>query len=368
MESLILKRKKKIIKLSEPKIGKQEIKLVTKVLKSKSLVQGRYVGLFEEEFAETVEGRSSIAVNSGTSALQIALMVCGIGEGDEVIVPAFTFAASANSIALTGAKPVFVDIDSTYNISPSAIQNAITIKTKAILVVHLYGLPANMDAIIPIAKKAGIKIIEDAAQAHLAEISGRRVGTFGDAAAFSFYATKNMTAGEGGMVVLKDSNLEHQVKLLRNQGMIEKYQNEIVGYNMRLSEIHAAIGLTQLSKLAVWTDKRIENAKLLSSGIPKENCPIVLKNYRHVFHQFTLSIPNKRDELAKYLAAAAIQTGVYYPTVVNSLKSFQVDAVVPQAEKATKEVLSIPVHPSLSRREISRICVTVNKWLEHEKN
>jgi len=353
--------------LSEPIIGMQEFRLVKRVMKSKLLVQGRYVGLFEEEFAKHVEGRSSIAVNSGTSALQIALMACGVGKGDEVIVPAFTFAASANAISLTGATPVFVDIDSTYNISASAIQEAITKRTKAIMVVHLYGLPANMDLIIPIAKKAGIKIIEDASQAHLADISGRKVGTFGDAAAFSFYATKNMTSVEGGMVVLKDSKLEHQVKLLRNQGMIQKYQNEIVGFNMRLSEIHAAIGFTQISKLPDWTEKRIENATILTTRIPSEYCPVVPIGYRHVFHQFTLRIPKKRDELAKFLAARGIQTGVYYPTVVNSLKSFQVKAIVPHAEKATREVLSIPVHPSLTKSQISRISKTVNQWLKYEK-
>jgi dTDP-4-amino-4,6-dideoxygalactose transaminase len=197
----------KSIPVAKPLIDRQDIRAVVKVMKSGGLAQGPQVAAFENEFSKFVQDRACVAVNSGTSALHLALLSLGIGAGDEVIVPSFTFAATANSVALTGAKPVFVDIDPlTYNINPALIEAAITQRTKAIQVVHLYGLPADMLTIIAIAKKHNLLIIEDAAQAHLAEINGQPVGTFGDAAAFSFYPTKNMTSGEGGMTVLRNSD------------------------------------------------------------------------------------------------------------------------------------------------------------------
>ena len=214
------------IPIAKPIIGRDVRRAVNKVLRSGNLTQGPEVLAFEREFSLLVNERECVAVNSGTSALHIALLSLGIGVGDEVIVPSFTFAATANSVALTGAKPVFVDIDiSTYNIDSNLIEKAITPLTKAIQVVHLYGLPADMIRIVEIAKRHNLLIIEDAAQAHSASINDQPVGTFGDAAAFSFYPTKNMTSGEGGMIVFKDKEPARIARLYRNQGMEKRYQN-----------------------------------------------------------------------------------------------------------------------------------------------
>jgi dTDP-4-amino-4,6-dideoxygalactose transaminase len=258
----------KIIPVAKPEIGKAERKAVDRVMRSGLLAQGPEVSSFEKEFSKFVGDRECVAVNSGTSALHVALLSLGIGKGDEVIVPSFTFAATANSVALTGAAPVFVDIDPiTFCIDPIEIVKAITPKTKAIQVVHLYGLAAEMPAIMKIAKKYKLLVIEDAAQAHLASIEGKPVGTFGDAAAFSFYPTKNMTSGEGGMIVFKDSSAARTARLFRNQGMEKRYENELVGFNLRMTDIHAAIGRVQLSKLEEKTLRRQENAAYLSENI-----------------------------------------------------------------------------------------------------
>jgi dTDP-4-amino-4,6-dideoxygalactose transaminase len=330
-------------------------------MKSGGLAQGPQVAAFESEFSKFVQDRACVAVNSGTSALHLALLSLGIGAGDEVIVPSFTFAATANSVALTGAKPIFVDIDlKTYNINPTQIEAAITPRTKAIQVVHLYGLPADMLTITAIAKKHNLFIVEDAAQAHLADINGQPVGTFGDAAAFSFYPTKNMTSGEGGMIVLRDSDQARVCKLLRNQGMEQRYQNEAVGFNLRMTDIHAAIGRSQLKKVQAWTRARQENARYLNEKITEVTTPFVPQGYSHVFHQYTIRVNAQRDELSSGLTELGIGNSVYYPTQVHKLPSFQVDINLKHTEEATQQVLSLPVHPSLSKKDLNRIASAVN--------
>lgn len=338
-----------------------ERRAVKRVLKSGVLAQGPEVRAFELEFSKYVGERECIAVNSGTSALQIALMSLGIGSGDEVIVPSFTFAATANSIALVGATPVFVDVHpQTFNIDPKCIEKAITRKTVAIQVVHLYGLPADMKPILQIARKYDLFVIEDAAQAHLASIEGTPVGTFGDAAAFSFYPTKNMTSGEGGMIVFKDSHSARKARLLRNQGMEERYKNEIIGFNMRMTDIHAAIGRVQLSRLKKWTEKRLSNATFLTSRITGVITPYVPDRYCHVFHQYTIRVLSNRDKFADQLKNRGIGTGVYYPSQVHKLAPFLQEMELPVTNQATREVLSLPVRPSLSRRDLVRIADSVN--------
>jgi perosamine synthetase len=351
------------IPIASPIVGWREIYSVSRVLRSGSLAQGPKVLEFEKSFSRIVGERECVAVNSGTSALHVALLSLGIGKGDEVIVPSFTFAATANSVALTGAKPVFVDIDpQTYNIDPSKIEFAINDKTKAIMVVHLYGLPADMNLINQIASRRNLLVIEDAAQAHMAEISGQRVGTFGDAAAFSFYPTKNMTAGEGGMVVLRDTSAAKQARLLRNQGMAVRYQNEIVGFNLRMTDIHASIGIEQLKNLPKWTEKRQLNAQQLNREITEVKTPFVPKDFSHVYHQYTIRIESKRDKFSELLTSSGIGNSVYYPTEVHNLPSFKSDLHLDETRKATEQVLSLPIHPRLSKSDLRRIASQVNKF------
>ena len=349
------------IPLAKPQIDWHEQLAVLKVLKSGILAQGPEVKSFEAEFSKIVGDRECVAVNSGTSALHLSLISLGISAGDEVILPSFTFAATANVVALVGAIPVFVDIDpKTYCISPEAIELAITKKTKAIIVVHLYGLAADMERIKSIAKLHSLMVIEDAAQAHLASINGVNVGTFGDAAAFSFYPTKNMTSGEGGMIVLNNSKTARICRLLRNQGMETRYQNEIAGFNLRMTDIHAAIGRCQLKKLPKATEKRIANASYLSQRLETEFIPYIPNSFKHVFHQYTVRIKNSRDEVGSELKKLGVSNDVYYPTQVHKLPSFDSELVLDQTYLATREVLSLPVHPSLTKRQLNRICKSFN--------
>lgn len=352
----------KSIPIAKPLIGRDDIRAVVKVMKSGGLAQGPQVLNFESEFSDYVGSRECVAVNSGTSALHLALLSLGIGAGDEVIVPSFTFAATANSVALTGATPIFVDIDpNTYNMDPQLIERAISPKTKAIQVVHLYGLPADMPRISEIAKKYKLLLIEDAAQAHLAEINGQRVGTFGDAAAFSFYPTKNMTSGEGGMVVLKNTEEARLCRLYRNQGMEQRYHNEVVGFNLRMTDIQAAIGISQLKKVSKWTEQRKENANYLNSKIESVTTPVTPNGFSHVFHQYTVRIARNRDLFSKELTKLGIGNSVYYPTQVHRLPSFAISLELPNTQYATEQLLSLPVHPSLSKKDLNRITDAVNQ-------
>ena len=352
----------KEIPIAKPLINWREQLAVMRVLKSGSLSQGPEVKLFEEEFSKIVGYRECVAVNSGTSALHLSLLALGIGSGDEVILPSFTFAATANVVVLAGATPVFVDIDpKTFCINADLIQSVISKKTKAIIVVHLYGLAADMKKILEIAKINSLLVVEDAAQAHLASIDNKNVGTFGDAAAFSFYPTKNMTSGEGGMVVLKNSKDVRICRLLRNQGMESKYQNEVIGFNLRMTDIHAAIGRCQLRKLSEATEKRIKNAQYLSQKLNSEFIPYVPTGFKHVFHQYTVRIKASRNDFSVALQNLGIGNSVYYPTQVHKLPSFDLDLILRETELATNEVLSLPVHPSLTKRQLTRICDSFNK-------
>ena len=353
----------KLIPVAKPDIGRAERKAVDRVMRSGLLAQGPEVSSFEKEFSKIVGDRECVAVNSGTSALHIALLSLGIGKGDEVIVPSFTFAATANSVALTGATPIFVDINpQTFCIDPITISQAITPRTKAIQVVHLYGLPAEMPAIMKIAKKHKLLVIEDAAQAHLASIEGAPVGTFGDVAAFSFYPTKNMTSGEGGMIVFKDPAAARTARLYRNQGMEKRYENEIVGFNLRMTDIHAAIGRVQLSQLDGRTKKRQENAAYLSKHLSEfVVVPTVPEGYSHVFHQYTIKIEGDRDKFANKLTELGVGSGVYYPIPVHELPAFGKKKKLSNTSVVCNQVLSLPVHPSLSRKDLKRIVDSVKR-------
>ena len=357
-----------MIPAARPEIGAAERAAVDEVLASGLLAQGAKVAAFEAAFAEVVAGRRCIAVNSGTSALHLLLLAAGIGHGDEVIVPSFTFAATANAVALTGATPVFVDIDPrTFCMDVQAAAAAIGPSTVAIMPVHLYGHPADLPGLTALAERHGLAIFEDAAQAHAASIAGRAVGAWGRAAAFSFYPTKNMTTGEGGLVSTDDEAFERTVRLLRNQGQERRYENEIVGLNNRMTEIAAAIGLVQLERLGEWTTARQANAAFLSENLRGVQTPWTAPNAVHVFHQYTIRVRN-RDAFVEGLAARGIGSGVYYPTPVHRLPAFSRSVDLPETERAAREVLSLPVYPSLTPQERERVVEAVNEVAQADQS
>lgn len=352
-----------LIPAAKPIIGDDERAAVDRVLASGMLAQGKEVAAFEEEFSsELVSGTPCVAVNSGTSGLHLGLLAAGIGPGDEVIVPSFTFAATANAVALTGAKPIFADIEPTYFcLDPAQLEQHVTERTRAITPVHLYGHPADMDAIHEVADRHGLLIFEDAAQAHGAEWNGKRVGTSGTFAMFSLYPTKNMTSGEGGMVSTNDKSVARRIRLLRNQGMERQYANELVGFNNRMTDIHAAIGRVQLTKVGGWTAQRQANAKILDSELRNVITPAVAPEATHVYHQYTIRVPEDRDGFIKALRDEyAVGSGAYYPTPVHRLQSFSFDVDLPETERAAAEVVSLPVHPSLTEADLERVVTAVN--------
>lgn len=351
------------IPAAAPIIGDEERAAVDRVMKSGMIAAGPEVEAFESEFSRHVGGRECVAVNSGTSALHLGLIAAGVEPGDEVIVPSFTFAATANAVALAGAKPVFVDITAdSFCIDADAVRAAITEKTVGVMPVHLYGHPAAMADLQALADQFGIAVFEDAAQAHESALHGRSVGTFGHFAAFSFYPTKNMTSGEGGMVVTNDPALARQVRLLRNQGMERRYANEVVGFNTRMTDIHAAIGRVQLGKLPEWTERRRANAARLDEGLRGVVVPPVAPGAKHVYHQYTIRVdPRDRDLIAEKLRLRGIGTGIYYPTPVHQLASFNIELDLPETQRAAAEVLSLPVHPSLSESDVNHIIEAVNE-------
>ena len=351
---------------AKPIIGEEERKAVDAVLASGMVAQGQQVAQFEQEFGDQlVDGRTCVAVNSGTSGLHLGLLAAGIGPGDEVIVPSFTFAATANSVALTGATPVFVDIEPTYFcLDPRAVEAAITERTRAIMPVHLFGHPADMTALTEVAERHGVLLFEDAAQAHGATWHGAAVGSLSTFAMFSLYPTKNMTSGEGGMVSCVDDDLVRRVKLLRNQGMERQYANEVIGLNNRMTDIHAAIGRVQLTKVGGWTRTRQDNAAFLDANLENVVVPAVSEHATHVYHQYTIRVAEDRDEVVRRLREEfQVGSGVYYPIPNHRLESLQTFAPgldLPETERAAAEVLSLPVHPSLSASDLDRIVEAVN--------
>ena len=357
-----MKLNNKRIEVNQPNIGNKEVRAVKRILKSGNLTSGNEVSLFEREFSEFVLGSSCIAVNSGTSALHLGLLSLGIGEGDEVIVPSFTFAATANAVKLTGATPVFADIESNFFcLDELGVSRLVTNKTKAIIAVHLYGHPAPMRELRKICDGKGIFLIEDAAQAHLASIDSKPVGTFGDFAIFSFYSTKNITTAEGGILTTNNSDIVEKVKLLRNQGMLEKYKNQIAGYNNRMSDIHAALGRVQLRRIEEFTIKRNEIAQTYINSLSGVEVPKTKYGYTHVYHQFTVKVKNGyRDTYIKLLDKNNISSGVFYPVPVHVLPAYNSSEVLPTTEEISKVCLSIPIHPGLTKKQINKVIKCIN--------
>ncbi len=354
---------KEFIPAAKPIIGDEERAAVDAVLRSGMLAQGAEVAEFEKEFsAELLDGRPVVAVNSGTAGLHLGLLAAGVGPGDEVIVPSFTFAATANSVALTGATPVFADIElDQFCLDPADVARKVTERTKGIMPVHLYGHPANMTALAAIADEHGLALYEDAAQAHGASLDGRKVGTFGAFAMFSLYPTKNMTSGEGGMISTGDTDRERTLRLLRNQGMLKQYANEIVGFNARMTNLHAAIGRVQLGKVGGWTAARQANARHFDTHLAGVGVPPVAEGAVHVYHQYTITVPEDRDGFVTALKEEhQIGSGVYYPIPNHRLESFRRTEDLPNTERAAKTVVSLPVHPSLDEEDRDRIVHAVN--------
>ena len=358
-----------MIPIAKPLLDEKEIDAVSDVLRSGMIAEGAQVAKFETAFAEYIGVEHAVAVNSGTAALHAALLAHGIGAGDEVITTSFSFIATANSILFTGAKPVFADIEAdTFNIATNDILDKITPKTKALMPVHLYGHPAGMKTIMEIANDHNLIVIEDACQAHGASYGGKKVGSFGTGG-FSFYPTKNMTTSEGGMITTNDKKVDERARMVRSHGSKQRYLHEIVGYNLRMTDISAAIGLVQLDKLDDFTSMRQKNAKALSGGlrdIDGITIPSIRNDCEHVFHQYTIRA-KKRDELATALNEAGVGTGTYYPIPIHKqpvyIKLGYGDKL-PECEKAAGEALSLPVHPGVSKNNLNEIIENVKNGVE----
>lgn len=360
-----------MIPISKPSIGEKEIKAVTEILRSGNLVQGKKVAELEKKWAKVCGTKYAVAINNGTAALHTALFAIGITPGDEVITTPFTFVASANSILMAGAKPVFVDIDEkTYNIDPNLIEKAITKKTRAILAVNLYGQPADFEEINKIAKKHNLLVVEDAAQSIGAQYKKKMSGNLGDIATFSLYATKNIMCGEGGMITTNNRRFYDRAVLFRNHGQPPgtRYVYDGLGYNYRMTDFAAAFAIEQLKSLFTITKKRQQNAHTFSKALVKKKgiiIPEIAEKRTHVFHQYTIQtspqIPITRDELQKKLEKAGIGSNIFYPKPLYDFPHFGSFNKIkfPVCEKISKSVLSIPVHPSLSRSEIKYIIETI---------
>jgi dTDP-4-amino-4,6-dideoxygalactose transaminase len=356
-----------MIPIAKPLMGEEEKQAVLEVLDSGVIAQGPRVKAFEEAFAGMCGVSHAVATSSGTTALTVALLAHHIGPGDEVITSSFTFIASANSILYVGARPVFVDIDPvTFNLDPALVQDAITPRTKAIMPVHLFGLSADMHPLLELAEKHGLVVIEDACQSHGATYHGRRVGSFGTGA-FSLYPTKNITSGEGGMITTSDPAVAERARVLRQHGMRRRYYHDELGYNFRMTDIHAAIGLAQIGKLERFNAQRRANAAFLDRHLQGVVVPLAPPGCTHVYHQYTIRVPDgRRDALLAHLTERGVGSGVYYPVPVHQqtfyTQELGYDIALPETERAAGEVLSLPIHPALTPADLETIASTVNTF------
>ncbi|MEM0090296.1 MAG: DegT/DnrJ/EryC1/StrS family aminotransferase [Nitrososphaerota archaeon] len=370
----------KKIRINQPVIDEAEIEEVSKVLRTGMLTtwhgSGERVSEFERSFASYIGVEYAIAVNSGTAALHTALAACGIGHGDEVIIPAMTFVATANVVLIQGAKPVFVDVDpETLCMDPEKFQDAITDNTKAVIPVHVYGCPAEMDAIMEIAEDKGLIVIEDAAQAHGALYKGKKIGSIGHMGCFSFFASKNMTTGEGGIITTNDAEYARKCRLFRTHGQEEAHMAVIPGLNYRMTEFEAAIGLVQLSKLEKLNAIRARNAEVLKDyleGIPSIITPTFPSYVKPSHYVYTIRVrgggPKKsRDMLQKYLTENGIEAAIYWPNPVHlhplymGLYGYQRGSL-PVSEEASDEVLSLPVHPKVTTDDLRYIAEKIREF------
>ena len=360
-----------MIKIAQPLIGDAERAAVLAVLDSGQLAAGPVTRRLETEFAARVSGTTeAVAVANGTAALHLALLAHGIGPGDEVITTAFSFQATANMILAAGARAVFVDVGEDGNIDSDRVEAAITPRTKAILPVHLYGRLCKVASLAEIARRRGLILIEDAAQAHGAKRDGRAAGSFGTGC-FSLYATKNMTAGEGGMITTNDAELASRLRRLRSHGETERYISTEVGYNYRMSDVTSAIALAQLDKLQERTEARRRNAAFLSAHLRGVDLPPdPASPEAHVWHQYTIRVVAGRDDLLAHLRSRGIESAVFYPVPLPEQPLYRdrgLGGDFPNAARLAREVLSLPVHPALTQDDLETIVEGVNSWTSAHK-
>jgi dTDP-4-amino-4,6-dideoxygalactose transaminase len=369
----------KMINIAYPIIGKRERQLIKEVLASRILASGKYVAQFEESFAKYSGVKFGIATANGTTSLHTALLMCAVKPGDKVVTTPFSFIATANSILFCNAKPIFADIDpKTFNINPVELEKILKKEknVKVVLIVHLYGLACDMDAILKLKQKYKFKLIEDSCQAHGAEFNNKKVGSFGKASAFSFYATKNMMTGEGGITLTNDAAASKYARQIINHGGNAHSTYNVLGYNYRLTNLAAAIGIAQLEQLENWTAKRIANAQKYNEAFGDLDflqIPYVPKNCRHVFHQYTIRIsPSIREGFMKYLAGNGVGSGIYYNSVIYNQPFYKQlgykVGLCKEAEKAAREVVSLPVRHSLSKADIYKIIKVVKSYKNEYKN
>lgn len=361
-----------MIPIAKPMLDNREKELVMEVLDSGMISIGKVVVDFEKKFAEYTDAKHALAASSGTTALHLALEAAGVKPGDKVLTTPFSFIATANSILYCNAIPVFCDVeDETFNIDPEQVEIFLQKMgdIKAILVVHLYGHPCAMDELMALAKKYNVALIEDAAQAHGCKYKGRHVGTFGMAGTFSFYPTKNMTTAEGGMLTTNDDVVYERSRMLREHGDLGGYDHTIVGYNYRMTNIEAAIGIGQLEKLNGFNRLRRENANYYTERLKDLDwleTPVEKEGCTHCFHQYTLKVKEGRDELAEYLKENGVGSKIYYPTIIPAqsvYKNMGYDKLrFPAAERLCKEVISIPVHPAVSRQDREKVVEVIRKF------
>jgi perosamine synthetase len=356
------------IPIAKPYVGPEERAAVLETLESNVFSKGGRVETFERAFAEFHGARFGVATSSGTTALSAALFGHGIGPGDEVIVPSFSFFATASCVLLAGAVPVFADIEAdSYCLCPGAVEACITPRTRAILPVHLYGLPADMLRLEALSRRHGLVLLEDAAQAHGAAIGERRVGSFGSAA-FSFFSSKNMTTFEGGMLLTNDAEVAERARKFRNHGRGQQPEHALVGGNFRMTELAGAIGAVQLGRLTAWNERRIANARYLSERLERVTVPSVPAGRTHVFHQYTVRASNgaERDRLVAALNERGVAARVYYPLPIHrqpalAQRAHRVAGELRETERASREVLSLPVYPTLTEEERDYVVARVNE-------
>ena len=368
-----------LIRINQPIIGKEEIDAVTEVLKSGILTEksgmGPRVLEFEKEFAHYVGAKHAVALSSGTAALHSAVVIAGVKPGDEVIIPSFTFHATAEVVLMAGGEPIFADIDpDTYTITAETVEAVMTRNTKVIMPVHLYGLPADLDPLKKLARDRGVTLIEDAAQAHGAEYKGSKIGSIGDMTCFSMYAGKNMTTGEGGMVTTNDDDYSERLRMIRSHGEQRPYWPVTVGNNYRMTELLAAVGTAQLKKLPSFLEKRRKNAEFLGEKLgvlgkvvpPKEP-----EGRKSAWYLYTLRLhganAGKRNKVIEKLRSRNIEAAVYYESPLHLLPLYRERTTsrrpLPETEKACRQVFSVPVHPRLTETELNYIFDTMKRVL-----
>ncbi|MGD0406806.1 MAG: DegT/DnrJ/EryC1/StrS family aminotransferase [Candidatus Bathyarchaeia archaeon] len=363
-----------MIPINLPKIGEEEVQAVVKVLRSGMLTSGLGAGPmvteFEKNFAKFAGVKHAVAVNTGTAALHSAVVASGVKQGDEVILPSFTFVATAEAVVLAGGKPAFADIDAqTYNLSPSAVEKSITKNTKAILPVDLYGFSADMKSMREIAAKHGLALVEDAAQAHGATYAGKPAGTFADAACWSLYASKNMTTGEGGIITTDNDQIAETLRMIRTHGEKAKYSSLMLGTNYRMSEVQAAIGNVQLQKLPSFVAKRRQNAQQLTKILEKSSrliLPWESKDRQHSWYLYTARLKDgtetERNKIVEELKKKGIGSEVYYVNPVHQMPFYRENfgsTKLPETDKASKQVFSLPIHPGVKAEQVDYIGKTV---------